>query len=450
MRTTTCLPLALLLAAVPALGQDLGGLYRVTGDLPGPGGAFEGVAALASSGAAGVRVQVEARTAEGRAVRLTGLGRRIGGRLEVRYRATAGLAGALDGAVSLEGLVGRHRPGPDGGLAGPLSVAGQSAGQARFVRAPLPEVAFVPGRVEGEGPLEARLRGEHLGFVTVRAPGKARVTGSGATRRVTLTDLPPGEHVVTAHVGTTRGPVVARLTVVVRGSVLDAVAARVGAVERPVVVFDLDDTLFETRTRSATILREFAAAHGEPRLAGARNEHVRFGIDDTLLAVGLTPAEVTGDLGRRVRRFWSPRFFEGSHLHHDTPLPGAVAYVRRLHDLGVHLVYLTGRKTSAGPATRSALEAAGFPVDGQTTLLLKPDPAPGEPRLETAEWKGLMARTTIAALGTVVGAFDNEPINCNALREHLPAATHVVFLDTLYKPDSPALLGGVVTLVDFE
>ncbi len=142
--------------------------------------------------------------------------------------------------------------------------------------------------------------------------------------------------------------------------------------------------------------------------------------------------------------------FNGTHYHHDTPLPGAVAYVQRLHGLGAHVVYLTGRKAAAEAPTRGALVAAGFPVGERTTLLCKPDPAPGEPKLETAEWKGLTARGAVAGLGAVVAAFDNEPVNCNALRAALPGAARLVFLDTLYKPDSPALLDAIVTIRDYQ
>ena len=38
-----------------------------------------------------------------------------------------------------------------------------------------------------------------------------------------------------------------------------------------------------------------------------------------------------------------------------------------------------------------------------------------------------------------MAAFDNEPANCNAFREALPATTRVVFLDTLYDPLGPTI-----------
>jgi phosphoglycolate phosphatase-like HAD superfamily hydrolase len=229
--------------------------------------------------------------------------------------------------------------------------------------------------------------------------------------------------------------------------------ARVKAAgQTPVVVFDLDDTLFETRTRSAVIIREFAQANGnDPRLLAAEPRHTRFGLEQTLEQVGLTQAEITGDLGRAIRRFWSPRFFNGTHYVHDTPIAGAAAYVNRLHGLGARIVYLTGRKTQARQPSLDALQAAGFPIDpATTTIYVKPDVAPGQPKLETSEWKGQTARTEIVGMGTVVAAFDNEPANVNALRQALAEPTRVVFLDTLYADDAPAVAPGTSTITDYR
>lgn len=463
----TALSLALLLTAVvatPALAQDLSGYYQVTGDLPGPGGVYRGVAALSPYGASGYRVRVVGRTTEGRALRLSGIGRRTADRLEVRYQSLGGgLAGVLVDGPALQGLVGRYQVGVDGTISGRLSAtAATPVGKASYARQALPAVAFDPATltVAPGDPVAVALQGpaEALPLVSIGGPGQARLTGTGAARQVRIEGLGVGEHVVTAHVGTTRGVVAARLTVTVRApdavKVTDQVARdveRVAALgQTPVVVFDLDDTLFETRTRSSTIIREFGQQVGNAVLQGARYEHVRFGLEQTLAEVGLTQAEIEGELGRQVRRFWSPRFFNGTHYHLDTPLPGSVAYVQRLRTLGAKVVYLTGRKTIARDPSIAAIRAAGFPWDDTTVIFVKPDPAPGQPKLETSEWKGHTARGEIVALGTVVAAFDNEPANCNALRGALPGTARVVFLDTLYGEDAPAVVDGIPAITDYR
>lgn len=463
MRSTIrLLPAALLLTATTALGQDLSGYYRVSGDLPGPAGVYDGVAALSPSGASSYRVRVTARTTAGHALRLSGLGRLTAGRLEVRYQAlNNSLVGALGGnGPVLTGLVGRYRVGADGAISGRLTATGVTpAGQARYVRTALPAVVFAPDALQvatgATAATELRGSAEVLSLVSVRGPGTVRLTGTGAARRVTISGLPAGVHELTAHLGTTKGPVLSRFSVTVGAParIVDVVAGEVERVaaagQLPVVIFDLDDTLFETRTRSAAIIREFGDQNGDARLKAARYEHVRFGLEDTLAEAGLTQAEIAGDLGRQVRRFWSPRFFNGTHYHHDTALAGSIAYVNRLHGLGAKIVYLTGRKAVAKAASLEALRVAGFPIGDRTTIFVKPDQVPGQPKLETAEWKGETTRDEIVPMGTLVAAFDNEPVNCNALRENVPATARVIFLDTLWKPDSPPLLQPIVTIRDY-
>lgn len=461
------LALSFLLAAgaSQAVAQDLRGYYRVTGDLPGPGGAYDGVAAFSPSSATSYRVRVVGRTAEGRALKLSGIGRRTGGGFEVRYQNLgSGLTGVLiGGPASLQGLVGRYQVGADGTVSGRLTATGATpAGRSSYAKQATPALTFEPATLEVASgqPVTATVRGpaEALALLTIGGPGDGRVKGTGATRVVNVTGLEAGDHVITAHVGTTRGVVAARLQVVVRAPevtrITDIVAKEVERVaaagQTPVVIFDLDDTLFETRTRSSTIIREYGEQIGNETLEGAKYEHVRFGLEQTLANVGLTQAEITGDLGRQVRRFWSPRFFNGSHYHHDTALPGSVAYVNRLEGLGAKIVYLTGRKTVARDPSIAAIRAAGFPWDATTVLFVKPDTVPGQPKLDTPEWKGRTAKDEIMLMGTVVAAFDNEPGNCNALHEALPSSCHIVFLDTLYAEDAPDVVDGVPAITDYE
>jgi phosphoglycolate phosphatase-like HAD superfamily hydrolase len=447
------IPLTLLLLAAPLRAQDLTGLYQVAGELPG-GERYVGLAAVSPSGTDRYRVRLDARRAGGQALRLWALGKRTGQELEVRYRPGTGLASIVAGASG--GLiVGKYRLAQDG-WSGALKATGAADGRARYTKAPLPACSFAAERVDADegDPAVLVLRGpaDALRVVGVHGPGDLYVTGSGATRRVRVTGLPAGEHTFQARLGTDLGPFLATCKVVVAApapaSVTDEVLAEVErlAADEPLVIFDLDDTLFETRTRSSGIVAEYGRLKNNAVLAAARPEHVRFGLEETLANVGLSAAEIEGALGRDVRRYWSPRFFDGSWFRVDTPLPGSVAYVKRLADAGARIVYLSGRKANTRQQTLDALRAAGFPTGQGTTLFVKPDPAPGEPKLETAEWKGKVTKEQVLPMGKVVAAFDNEPVNCNAFRESLPAATRVIFLDTLYKPDSPPLLDRITTM----
>src|SRR4051794_16785685 len=93
----------------------------------------------------------------------------------------------------------------------------------------------------------------------------------------------------------------------------------------PLVVFDLDSTLFSTAPRNLRILREFVELHGDrhPRLVemtssvgveemgwNVRDDLVRMGFDDEALLLEL-------------KSFWYERFFSGDYVVHDTPIAGA-------------------------------------------------------------------------------------------------------------------------------
>jgi hypothetical protein len=123
-----------------------------------------------------------------------------------------------------------------------------------------------------------------------------------------------------------------------------------------------------------------------------------------------------------------------------------VEWVRALVAAGGHPIYLTGRAEKTRALSLEVLQAAGFP---EGTLFLKPNPGPGVQKEATHAFKGRITRSEVPQLGTVVAAFDNEPANCNAFRESAPADAAVVFLDTLYPDDSPALGAGIDTLPDF-
>ena len=63
--------------------------------------------------------------------------------------------------------------------------------------------------------------------------------------------------------------------------------------------------------------------------------------------------------------------------------------------------------------------------------------------------KEQIARDKINPMGTVAGAFDNEPGNCNAFYRAFSEA-RVILLDTLHKPSAPDLLPGIEAIPDFE
>ncbi|MBN2191679.1 MAG: HAD family hydrolase [Polyangiaceae bacterium] len=229
-------------------------------------------------------------------------------------------------------------------------------------------------------------------------------------------------------------------------TLLAAARAARSAGRDPLVVLDLDGTLYDSRVRTLRVLLELAHQHAteHPTLLAAirrlTTNAVQYRVSDTLASVGVSePALV-----REAEAFWSDRVFTNDYVLHDLPTPGAVDFVRTLYEVGVVLCYLTGRDApNMLVGTVRALQRDGFPVGTLgTRLVLKEAPQLGDLSFKT----NIAER--LAAAGTVIGAFDNEPGLCNLFREAYPAAT-VVHLATAFSPDAPPLAPGIASVPDF-
>ena len=215
----------------------------------------------------------------------------------------------------------------------------------------------------------------------------------------------------------------------------------------PVVVFDLDATLFDNRPRTLAIVREFAASLPPSERALALTlqtlqlEHMRYLVSDALELVGVVDPKVV----KRAASFWWARFFKDRYIKHDVPTPGAVAYAHACYDAGANLVYLTGRDLPGMlTGTVKKLRDTGFPyaVAG-TQVILKP-----QIKMSDDEFKrGVLPN--LSRLGTPVAFFDNEPANCNSALELL-TGSEVVWLDTQCVPNPPPLGQGIGVARHFE
>ena len=209
------------------------------------------------------------------------------------------------------------------------------------------------------------------------------------------------------------------------------VTREVAAGRSPVVVFDIDHTLYDGRPRTLVILAEFAATlpPSQRRYADAIQniplKGVAYLLKDTLTASGVTDPQVIA----AAEAYWKPRFFGDTFLNLDVPLPGAAAYVQDLWSRGALVVYLTGRNAEAMlTGTTASLQKWGFPVGVRgAQLVLKPTFAESDEVFKEA------SLNHITSLGSVIASFENEPGNLTAMASHWPTAAHV-FLDTDYNP----------------
>ncbi len=216
--------------------------------------------------------------------------------------------------------------------------------------------------------------------------------------------------------------------------------------EDPLVVFDLDGTLYDNTHRTMRILLEFAHTHASTqralfdRMRFASVRDLKYRVGDTLAALGLADPE----LAVAVTEFWKDRFFTDDYCLYDLPIAGAVELVQRVHRAGGVPCYLTGRDApNMLLGTLKALQRDGFPVGrADTRLILKP-----AFEMNDDEFKeGVITR--LRKTGTVVGSFDNEPGLCNLFKAAFVDAT-VAWLDTGHAPGAPVLSADVLTINDF-
>lgn len=218
--------------------------------------------------------------------------------------------------------------------------------------------------------------------------------------------------------------------------------------QTPIVIFDLDDTVIDTRERNIRILKDFAAQESiqdqfpaaAQVLQGLDVKNIKYRVTDTLRGLGLNDIK----LEEEANSFWLPRFFSNEYCVKDRSLRGAVRYVNRLAEAGAKIVYLTGRDVPRmGLGTAANLAARGFPLDFKNVLLMmKPDS-----KMDDLAFK-VEAFQKISEMGTVVAGFENEPANINAIQARFPEAISV-FLDTIHSPKPDVPNSGIHWIKDF-
>ncbi len=205
--------------------------------------------------------------------------------------------------------------------------------------------------------------------------------------------------------------------------------------KRPfLAVFDLDSTLFDLTLRVSSIVDEFALDPASvarfPRECEALKKvqilSTDWGLDEPLSRIGITKA-TSPDFMHALHECWAAGFFSNDFLIYDEPLPGAVEYVQELHQLGAHIMYLTGRdipRMEVG--TAKSLRDRGFPMDAETVqMILKP-----VAELDDAHFK-LEVLQKAEETYERIWLFENEPVNLNLVAKHCPEIG-LVFIDSVH------------------
>jgi hypothetical protein len=230
--------------------------------------------------------------------------------------------------------------------------------------------------------------------------------------------------------------------------VLDEVRKAYNKQERPMVIFDVDGTLFDNRSRILQILKEY----GDQELKTVRPDahkalqvltvdRIQYMLTDTLTGAGVTEPTVVNN----AAVFWSQRFFSDEYLKHDLPTPGSVNFVRTLYSNGARIVYLTARDAPRQlMGTIKSLRDSGFPIGIQGTELIM------RPTVQTQDAIFKQQVTNyLRHYGKVIATFDNEPANANVYRRAFPDAAVIVY-SAPRAPNPPPLLPNIQPLMAFE
>lgn len=215
---------------------------------------------------------------------------------------------------------------------------------------------------------------------------------------------------------------------------LARIQTEVAAGREPLVIFDLDGTLYDNAPRKLRILVEYLRSRAQDlpelrqRVEALTPKDVGYDIPGTLRSLGVAD----DGLIDAAQRFWVERFFTNEYIIHDLPNPGAAAFVQRVHAAGGVPVYLTGRDAPRMLlGTLKVLQRDGFPVGLASTRIILKDDA----KLADLAYKSSLV-PRLRRTGEVVGAFDNEPGICNMFAEAFPDAA-VGWLRTVWSDGAP-------------
>lgn len=138
------------------------------------------------------------------------------------------------------------------------------------------------------------------------------------------------------------------------------------------VIFDIDNTLVDTRHRTHAAAQAFANKHPSgsslaSSLASIPFDKVGYDAKQTGQCLGLSSS-----MTRAFQRHWNQFFWDPANFKHDRPIRQTVQLARQAKAHGAEVFYLTGRIEQLKPATLSQLRQLGLPDANETHLLCKP------------------------------------------------------------------------------
>ncbi len=219
---------------------------------------------------------------------------------------------------------------------------------------------------------------------------------------------------------------------------------------QPIVVFDLDDTLLDTRPRRLRVLADFISLPDTVENFPAEVARIRPLLGVSIIKKGwyktLQPLGIKNkNFMKKLSGFSRKHLMSYQYLSRDVAIPGAVNYVRTVYKLGGMVVYITARFGYLNNATMTALRNCGFPLPDGKRVYLYMNPGTYQ---NTVAYKSAIL-DIVDQMGCVAGGFENEPENINLFKRKYPSA-HMMFLHTLHSgPEPPDVLPGIPFITDY-
>lgn len=145
------------------------------------------------------------------------------------------------------------------------------------------------------------------------------------------------------------------------------IRARVAAGEKVRSVFDIDNTMVDTRPRTLAIARRFDELHGTHYFDGLELEDVD--LDGALTA---ERCGLPKDAAEQFAQFWIEEFFPGAYFDLDLPLASMIELAKEAKAAGAEVIFLTGRIDALHDATVDELRRMGLELSPDQ-VVCKPD-----------------------------------------------------------------------------
>jgi phosphoglycolate phosphatase-like HAD superfamily hydrolase len=193
---------------------------------------------------------------------------------------------------------------------------------------------------------------------------------------------------------------------------------------RVAMVFDIDNTLMDTRHRTAAAATSFVHGGASP-MAGVSHDRVGYRPEDTCAANNIHDQPTINAFREHFEQFfWAP-----SNMELDKPIDGPIALAALARSLGAELYFLTGRTSVFRDQTLAQLERAGIAPESEKHLIMKSPKRDRSGRLESTEKFKARELRKIYRQKVSISAFVTEGSRDMCwLQKHVPEIRRYLFL----------------------